>query len=116
MNILGYGSRKAEKGWVQSRVGRLRCPKQTKKTKQKQPLCCERRPYTPPSGVMSPRFSITLLRTGNLAAHPVHRLMLLDPSPDMVHGSALRKTRSSTQDYELNSETIDSQEGTPPLL
>ncbi len=64
-------------------------------------LCCERRPYTPPSGVMPPRSFITLLRTGNLAAHAVHRLMLLDPSPDMVHGSALRKTRSSTQDYEL---------------
>ncbi len=65
-------------------------------------LCCERRPYTPPSGVTPPRSFMTLLRTGNLAAHPVDRLMLLDPSPDMVHGSALRETRSSTQDHELN--------------
>ncbi len=42
--------------------------------------------------------------------------MLLDPSPDMVHGSALRKTRSSTQENELNSEKIDSQAGNLPLL
>ncbi len=27
--------------------------------------------------------------------------MLLDPSPDMVHGSALRKTHSSTQEKQL---------------
>ncbi len=86
------------------------------KATKKQFLCCKRRPYTPPSGVIPPRSFIILLRTGNLAAHVVYRLMLLDPSPDMVHGSALRKTRSSTQDYELNSEEIDSQEGNPPLL
>ena len=68
---------------------------------KKQHLCCERRPYTSPSGFTSPRSFSSLLRTGNLAAHTVHRLMLLDPSPDMVHGSALRKTRSSTQEKEL---------------
>ena len=34
----------------------------------------------------------------------------------MVHGSALRKTRSSTQTNELNSEKIGSQEGNLPLL
>ena len=83
---------------------------------KKQCLCCERRPYTHPSGFTSPRSFSSLLRTGNLAAHTVYRLMLLDPSPDMVHGSALRKTRSSTQEKELNSEKIHSQEGNPPLL
>jgi len=85
-------------------------------SKTKAALCRKRRPYTSPSGVTSPRFFVFLLRTGNLAAHTGHRLMLLDPSPDMVHGSALRKTRSSTQANELNSEKIDSQEGNPPLL
>ena len=65
---------------------------------------------------MPPRTFMILLRTGNLAAQTDNRLMLLDPSPDMVHGSALRKTRSSTQENKLNSETIDSQEGNPPLL
>ena len=83
---------------------------------KKQYLCCERRPYTHPSGVTPPRSFSSLLRTGNLAAHAAHRLMLLDPSPDMVHGSALRKTRSSTQENKLNSEEIDSQEWNPPLL
>ena len=68
---------------------------------KKAALCCERRPYTPTSGFTSPRSFSSLLRTGNPAAHTVHRLMLLDPSPDMVHGSALRKTRSSTQEKEL---------------
>ena len=70
-------------------------------TFKKAALCCERRPYTSPSGVTPPRSFSSLLRTGNLAAHAAHRLMLLDPSPDMVHGSALRKTRSSTQEKEL---------------
>ena len=79
-------------------------------------LCCERRPYTPTSGFTPPRSFSSLLRTGNPAAHTVYRLMLLDPSPDMVHGSALRETRSSTQEKELNSEKIHSQEGDPPLL
>ena len=65
------------------------------------PLCCERRPYTPSSDVTPRRSLPALLRTGDLAAHTVHRLMLLDPSPDMVHGSALRKTHSSTQDGQL---------------
>jgi len=83
---------------------------------KKAALCCERRPYTPTSGFTPPRSFSSLLRTGNLAAHTVYRLMLLDPSPDMVHGSALRKTRSSTQEKELNSEKIGSQEGNPPLL
>ena len=83
---------------------------------KKQCLCYERRPYTPTSGFTPPRFFSSLLRTGNLAAHTVYRLMLLDPSPDMVHGSALRETRSSTQEKELNSEKIHSQEGDPPLL
>ena len=58
---------------------------------KKAALCCERRPYTPTSGFTSPRSFSSLLRTGNPAAHTVHRLMLLDPSPDMVHGSALRE-------------------------
>ena len=83
---------------------------------KKAALCCERRPYTHPSGFTTPRSFGFLLRTGNLAAHVVYRLMLLDPSPDMVHGSALRKTHSSTQEKELNSEKIGSQEGNPPLL
>lgn len=83
---------------------------------KKAALCCERRPYTPTSGFTPPRSFSSLLRTGNLAAHTVYRLMLLDPSPDMVHGSALRETRSSTQEKELNSEKIHSQEGDPPLL
>jgi len=42
--------------------------------------------------------------------------MLLGSPPDMVHGSALRKTRFSTQENKLNSEKIDSQEWNPPLL
>ena len=58
---------------------------------KKAALCCERRPYTLPSGFTSPRSFSSLLGTGNLAAHTAYRLMLLDPSPDMVHGSALRE-------------------------
>ena len=42
------------------------------------------------------RFPCSQLRNGSLAAHAQIRLMLLGSPPDMVHGSALRKTISST--------------------
>ena len=42
------------------------------------------------------RYAGSRLRSGSLAAHEEHRLMLLGSPPDMVHGSSLRKTGSST--------------------
>ena len=45
-------------------------------------------PYARPTG--------SRLRTGTLAAHAKHRLMLLGSPPDMVHGFPLRETGSST--------------------
>ena len=39
----------------------------------------------------------SLLRTGCLAAHQPHCLMLLGSPPDMVHSRRSRKTHSSTQ-------------------
>ena len=80
-------------------------------------LCCERRPYTPTSGFTSPRSFSSLLRTGNLAAHTAYRLMLLDPSPDMVHGSALREdpfvnTRKRTQ---FGEDRLSGGESTPAV-
>ena len=62
---------------------------------------CKTRPYTPKSKVAPTRYPYPLLRTGALAAHRVGRLMLLGSPPDMVHGSRLRKTRSSTQKLRL---------------
>ena len=84
---------------------------------KKQSLCCERRPYTPTSGFTPPRSFSSLLRTGNPAAHTVHRLMLLDPSPDMVHGSALREdpfvnTRKRTQ---FGEDRLSGGESTPAV-
>ena len=84
---------------------------------KKQFLCCERRPYTLPSGFTPPRSLSSLLRTGNLAAHTVYRLMLLDPSPDMVHGSALREdpfvnTRKRTQ---FGEDRLSGWESTPAV-
>ena len=84
---------------------------------KKQCLCCERRPYTPTSGFTSPRSFSSLLRTGNPAAHTVYRLMLLDPSPDMVHGSALREdpfvnTRKRTQ---FGEDRLSGGESTPAV-
>ena len=43
------------------------------------------------------RVSSVLLRTGCLAAHRRHCLMLLGSPPDMVHSCRSRKTHSSTQ-------------------
>ena len=43
------------------------------------------------------RISSVLLRTGCLAAHRRHCLMLLGSPPDMVHSCRSRKTHSSTQ-------------------
>ena len=79
-------------------------------------FCYERRPYTTQSGCTPLRTFVLLLKTGNLTAHMVHRLMLLGSPPDMVHGSTLRKTHSSTQKNKLNSEEIHSQAWNPPLL
>ena len=42
------------------------------------------------------RYAGSRLRTGTLAAHEKHRLMLLGSPPDMVHGFPLRETGSST--------------------
>ena len=42
------------------------------------------------------RYAGSRLRTGTLAAHEKHRLMLLGSPPDMVHGFPLRETDSST--------------------
>jgi hypothetical protein len=42
------------------------------------------------------RYAGSRLGSGTLAAHAEHRLMLLGSPPDMVHGSTLRKTGSST--------------------
>ncbi len=59
------------------------------------------RPYTSKSKVAPTRSSYLLLKTGTLAAHWVHRLVLLGPPPDTVHNSQLRKTHSSTQRIRL---------------
>ena len=80
---------------------RVRACRTANDTEKPLRLCRERRPYTPSSDVTPRRSLDFLLRTGDLAAHTVHRLMLLDSSPDMVHGSALRKTHSSTQEKQL---------------
>ena len=50
----------------------------------------------PHLNLLNIRFPRSQLRNGNLAAHAQIRLMLLGSPPDMVHGSALRKTVSST--------------------
>ena len=42
------------------------------------------------------RYNDSRLRSGSLAAHGKHRLMLLGSPPDMVHGFPLRETGSST--------------------
>ena len=42
------------------------------------------------------RYPGSQLRNGTLAAHAAIRLMLLGSPPDMVHGTTLRKTKSST--------------------
>ena len=69
--------------------------------KQKFVVCCETKPYTAKSNLSSMRSSYPLLKAGTLAAHRVHRLMLLGPPSDMVHSSQLRKTRLSTQRVRL---------------
>ena len=50
----------------------------------------------PPSNAYHTRYPGSQLRNGALAAHAAIRLMLLGSPPDMVHGTALRKTESST--------------------
>ena len=50
----------------------------------------------PPSNAYHTRYPRSQLRNGTLAAHAAIRLMLLGSPPDMVHGTALRETKSST--------------------
>ena len=50
----------------------------------------------PPSNAHSTRYPNSQLRHGALAAHEAIRLMLLGSPPDMVHGTSLRETESST--------------------
>ena len=50
----------------------------------------------PSSNAYQTRYPRSQLRNGTLAAHAAIRLMLLGSPPDMVHGTALRKTKSST--------------------
>ena len=42
------------------------------------------------------RLAGSWLGSGYPAAHEKHRLMLLDSSPDMVHGFPLRETETSS--------------------
>ena len=46
--------------------------------------------------VLYTRLAGSLLGSGYPTAHEKHRLMLLDSSPDMVHGFPLRKTETSS--------------------
>ena len=50
----------------------------------------------PTSNTSYTRYPRSQLRNGNLTAHGEVRLMLLGSPPDMVHGTPLRKTKSST--------------------
>ena len=42
------------------------------------------------------RYPGSRLKSGEPAAHRMHRLMLLGSPPDMIHGFPLRRTESST--------------------
>ena len=60
------------------------------------------------------RYNDSRLRSGSLAAHGKHRLMLLGSPPDMVHGFLLRKTGSSTPLIEVRRHSTHPQWGIHP--
>ena len=68
----------------------------------------------PSSNAYHTRYPCSQLRNGNLAAHAEIRLMLLGSPPDMVHGTALRKTKSSTPLTWVRRYSIHPQSGIHP--
>ena len=74
------------------------------------------RPYTKKSNYVPARIPSPSLGAGAPAAHRVNRLMLLGSPPDMVHGSQLRGTRSSTRLLRFCAKAAPSDEGSTPAV
>ena len=68
----------------------------------------------PPSNAHSIRYPNSQLRHGALAAHEAIRLMLLGSPPDMVHGTSLRETESSTPLIRVRRHSVHPPSGVHP--